>query len=115
MRSAFNGQAVRRFSALGLLGIVCGLPLGCGADDKFAADSDDEYKEPLTNAIIGTPTGVVEISSNGRSTITAGGKAGSTGGGGTAGVPKAGRRPDAGGPHQSRGGGGGRVPRAGRP
>jgi hypothetical protein len=82
MRSAFNGRVAKRFSALGLLGIVCGLPLGCGADDKFAAETEDEYSEPLTNAIIGTPTGVVEISADGRSTITAAGKAGATGAGG---------------------------------
>ena len=68
MRSAINGRVAKRFSALGLLGIACCLPLGCGADDKFAAETDDEYTEALTNAIIGTPTGVVEISSDGRST-----------------------------------------------
>lgn len=100
MRSAFNGRVARRFSALGLLGIVCGLPLGCGADDKFAAETDDEYTEPLTNAIIGTPTGTVEVSADGRSTISVGaaGKAGATGAGGasSAGAPSGGA-PNAGG------------------
>ncbi|MEO6601935.1 MAG: LamG domain-containing protein, partial [Polyangiaceae bacterium] len=92
MRSAFNGRVAKRFSALGLLGIVCGLQLGCGADDQFAAQTDDEYKEPLTNAVIGTPTSVIEISSDGRSTISAAGKAGASAGGaagstGSAGAP----------------------------
>jgi hypothetical protein len=36
--------------------------VGCsGADDKFAAESFDEYTEPLTNAVIGSPEGVVRI------------------------------------------------------
>lgn len=103
MRSAFNGRAARRFSALGLLGIACSLPLGCGTEDKFAAETDDEYTEPLTNAVIGTPTGVVEISADGRSTISAaappkasagaGGASSSSGGastGGKAGSPSTG-------------------------
>ncbi|MET0795325.1 MAG: LamG domain-containing protein, partial [Polyangiaceae bacterium] len=80
MRSAFNGRVVQRFSALWLLGIV-GLPLACGADDQFAPQTDDEYKSPLTNAIIGTPTGVIEISADGRTTINALGKAGASAGG----------------------------------
>jgi hypothetical protein len=110
MRSAFNGRVVGRFSALGLLGIACGLPLGCGADDKFAAESDDEYTEPLANAIIGTPTGVLEISADGRTTISAG-KGGATGAGGAAGSPSMGGGPSAGG----KAGGGGAFPEGGSP
>jgi hypothetical protein len=40
--------------------IVVGLFSGCGsADDRFAAESFDEYTEPLTDTVIGTPDGVV--------------------------------------------------------
>jgi hypothetical protein len=34
---------------------------GSGGDQRFAAESYDEYTEPLTNAVIGSPSGVVTI------------------------------------------------------
>ncbi|HZU85585.1 MAG TPA: LamG domain-containing protein [Polyangiaceae bacterium] len=40
---------------------------GCAGktDDRFAAETYDEYTEPLTNAVIGTPTGVVTVGADG--------------------------------------------------
>jgi Concanavalin A-like lectin/glucanases superfamily len=50
--------------AVSLLGL-CVVPLGCGsADDKFAAESYDEYTQPLTDAVIGTPSGTITIGSD---------------------------------------------------
>jgi hypothetical protein len=51
------------FSSFCIMAAVSALPLGCGGDDKFAAETDDEYTEQLTNAVIGTPDGVVTIPS----------------------------------------------------
>jgi len=108
-----------RFSASCVLAVLCSVPLGCGGDDKFAAQTDDEYTEPLTDAVIGTPTGVTTISSTGVSQVTeaAGPKAGSggagsigvggstgTGTGGKAGSGSAGKGgagPSAGGPSEA--------------
>ncbi|HEY3668749.1 MAG TPA: LamG domain-containing protein, partial [Polyangiaceae bacterium] len=78
-----------------------GAPLGCGgaADDKFSAESYDEYTEPLTNAVIGTPSGVITIpaaGSSGVSTVSESltapkpGAGGAAGGMGTAGAPSSG-------------------------
>jgi concanavalin A-like lectin/glucanase superfamily protein len=58
-----------RFPASCLMAILCGVPLGCGADDPFAAETDDEYTEPLTNAVIGSPKGVTVISPSGESQV----------------------------------------------
>src|SRR5262245_47312257 len=43
--------------------VVVGLCSGCGndVDPRFAAETHDEYTEPLTNAVIGTPDGVIVI------------------------------------------------------
>jgi hypothetical protein len=65
--------------------ILCGLSLvvvsGCAAhvDDKFAAESFDENTEPLTNAVVGSPTGTVVIGPDGRIISTAPGDAGTSG------------------------------------
>src|SRR4051812_32014345 len=62
-------RACSRVSAGCLLAALLSAPLGCGVDDPFSAQTDDEYKEPLTDALIGTPTTVTTISSNGESKI----------------------------------------------
>lgn len=43
--------------------VLVSLVAGCGGrvDGRFAAETYDEYTEPLSNAIVGTPTGVVTI------------------------------------------------------
>ena len=49
---------------------------GCGGssdagsrhDDRFAAASNDEYTQPLTDAVIGTPAGIVRVNSDGVAT-----------------------------------------------
>jgi len=48
---------------------VLALLSGCGGavDQKFAPESYDEYTEPLTNAIVGSPSGVVVIGGTGSS------------------------------------------------
>ena len=88
-----------RFSATCLVALAFSGSLGCAADDPFSAETDDEYTEPLTDAVIGTPTGVTTISPTGVSrvaeaagpktgvVVAAGGGVGigSTGGTGTAG------------------------------
>src|SRR5580698_8856050 len=65
----------------GVVLFVCSLPLfglsavACGGaspganhgqdDDKFATPTNDEYTEALTNAVIGTPTGVITVGVDG--------------------------------------------------
>src|SRR5262245_7252825 len=68
-----------------LIGIACTTvvalsPLACGgsADQRFAAESYDEYSEPLTNAVIGTPTGTVVVDQSGSAQAQAGGNGGSS-------------------------------------
>jgi hypothetical protein len=65
---------------------------GCGGtpDQRFAAQTYDENTEPLTNAIIGTPSGVVTIgpagdAGGGGSSGGSGSGAGSSGGSGSSG------------------------------
>jgi hypothetical protein len=67
---------------------------GCGGktDDRFAAETYDEYTQPLTNAVIGTPSGIITVGaadagiSSGSS--SGGGSGGSSGGfGGDSGPP----------------------------
>jgi hypothetical protein len=83
--------------------------VGCGdntGDPRFAAQTYDEYTEPLTNAVVGTPEGTTEIGPAGEMTFvpaaigaTPAAKKGtggsttmvsSTGAGGTGGVPTGG-------------------------
>jgi hypothetical protein len=56
---------------------------GCGEspDPRFSTESYDEYTEPLTNAVIGSPEGVVVI----RPSVTDGGVGTGAGGGGQGG------------------------------
>src|SRR5450432_2344497 len=71
------------FSSFCVVAAVSALPLGCGGDDKFAAETDDEYTEQLTNAVIGTPDGVITIPSQaGAAPGVSKGSAGGAGGGG---------------------------------
>src|SRR6188474_3702246 len=81
-----------RFSASCLVAILFGAPLaGCAADDPFSAETDDEYKEQITNAVIGTPNSVTTISPTGVSQVAEGqpgvvigsGSGGATGTGGS--------------------------------
>jgi len=61
-----------RFPYRVLGSILCGLSLvvtsACAGhvDDKFAAESFDENTEPLTNAVVGSPTGTIVIGPDGR-------------------------------------------------
>jgi hypothetical protein len=62
--------------------VFLGLPAACGGHGgKFDAQSYDEYKEPLTNAVVGSPSGVVTIGPGGMATD--GGLGSSSGGGGS--------------------------------
>jgi Concanavalin A-like lectin/glucanases superfamily len=70
------------------LALLCGAPLGCGsAADKFSAQSDDEYTESLTNAVVGTPGGTTVISPSGVVTTEAALAKGGSGAGSSAGSP----------------------------
>jgi hypothetical protein len=94
MRKADNKRAGVWLCA-GCVVAVLGAPLGCGgaSDDKFSARSDDEYTEPLTNAVIGTPSGVINVppaGSSAGSTVSEAlsvGKAGAPGSGSGGGAP----------------------------
>ncbi len=48
-----------------LLGCVAGCDSGAPVDKRFAAQTYDEYTEPLTNAVIGSPSGVTVIAPDG--------------------------------------------------
>ena len=86
MRSV-NHRAGVRFSAACLLGVLFGGPLGCGADDKFSEETSDEYTEPLTDAVIGTPSSLITVPLSGAPVeVPISGQAGaSSGAGGSAG------------------------------
>ena len=86
---------------VGLIATLTGMVVGCGdnnnVDPKFAAQTYDEYTEPLTNAVIGTPEGTTEIGPTGETTFvpaavttaavtTAAAKAGTAGSTGAAGA-----------------------------
>jgi hypothetical protein len=75
-----------------LIAGVAGIAVGCAdntGDPKFAAQTFDEYTEPLTNAVVGTPSGTTTIGPNGETTFVpaevAAVAAPSTGTGGTLG------------------------------
>jgi hypothetical protein len=96
MRKVNKKQAGVWFSA-GCVAVVLSAPLGCGggggADDKFSSESNDEYTEPLTDAVIGTPNGVTTIppaGSSGVSTVSESLSAGKAGGSSSAGAPSTG-------------------------
>jgi hypothetical protein len=60
-----NNWVGMRFPAGCLAAILFGAPLGCGAGDEFSVETDDEYTGQLTNAVIGSPSGVTTISPSG--------------------------------------------------
>src|SRR6185369_10669082 len=84
LRSA-RSRARQRTALAALLGAwaVVGVS-GCeqNRDPRFAAETYDEYTEPLTNAVIGTPTGTLIVSDVG--VVTDGGMAGTGGATGAA-------------------------------
>jgi len=55
---------------------------GCGSapDARFAAETYDENTEPLTNAVIGTPDGIVVVGEDGGISGSSGGSSSSSGG-----------------------------------
>lgn len=63
-RDASRGVWVSGIPSLLLIGILCGCG-GGATDNRFAAETHDEYTEPLTNAVIGTPSGVILLPSGG--------------------------------------------------
>ncbi|MDP9035594.1 MAG: LamG domain-containing protein [Myxococcota bacterium] len=69
-----TGASCVRWSAVGI-SLVIAVLAGCGGaiDNRFAAETHDEYTEPLTNALIGTSTGVVVVPGGPPVTIDAGG------------------------------------------
>ena len=83
MRHAFKPKLAPGFTGFCVLAMLGGAPLGCGGDDRFAAETADEYTEPLTNAVIGTPAGLITVGSDG--TTTTAGKAGAGAGGASSG------------------------------
>ncbi len=86
-------QWTNRRLVVGLIAGAAGI-VGCAesADPKFAADTYDEYTEPLADAVIGTPAGTTVVGPAGETTfvpaalagpavgVTAGGRSGATGG-----------------------------------
>ena len=59
---------------VGLIAGVTGIGIGCTADKtdpKFAADTYDEYTEPLADAVIGTPEGTTTIGASGERSFVA--------------------------------------------
>ncbi len=83
MSSVFDTKRVGvRCCALTLLLGACFTP-GCGADDKFAAETNDEYTTKLTDALVGSPSGLTSIGPDGVSTalpVASSGSGGATGG-----------------------------------
>lgn len=68
--------------------VLYGLSSACGeSDEQFAVESYDERDQPLSNAIIGTPEGVVVIGSPGGDDVVfgSGGSGGGNGNGGSGG------------------------------
>jgi hypothetical protein len=69
-------QRTRGGIFVGLIATLAGLVVGCtdnavdnNGDPRFAARTYDEYTEPMTNAVIGTPEGTTEIGSAGETTF----------------------------------------------
>ncbi len=67
MKYWVENRRLKKASVFGFtlgLATFLGLISGCGGgatDQRFAPESYDEYKEPLTDAIIGTPSGVILV------------------------------------------------------
>ncbi|MBV9950252.1 MAG: LamG domain-containing protein, partial [Myxococcales bacterium] len=68
-----------------VLSLALGAAPGCGGkvDDRFAAETYDEYTEPLTQAIIGTPQGVTTVGAVPVAPPPISGSSGGVGGGGS--------------------------------
>jgi Concanavalin A-like lectin/glucanases superfamily len=60
-------RVVWTYSSAGIAALLFGLFAGCGGkvDDRFAAESYDEYTESLSNAVVGSPAGVVVVGPDG--------------------------------------------------
>src|SRR5580700_867931 len=58
-------------SAFLSLGTGCSGNPGNAADKRFTTPSNDEYTQPLTNAVIGSPSGIVVIGPNGEASPAA--------------------------------------------
>lgn len=89
MRNRFRAKPVDLRVPVTCFGaLLLSVPLGCGSADKFATETDDEYTEPLVDAVIGTPDGVTTISPTGVSQVqeTSGPKAVGSGGVGSIGA-----------------------------
>ncbi|MDP9151752.1 MAG: LamG domain-containing protein [Myxococcota bacterium] len=78
-----TGASCARWSALAI-SVFAGVLAGCGGavDNRFAAETHDEYTQPLTNAVVGTPTGVVVLPGP---PLVSGGGGGPAGGGASGG------------------------------
>lgn len=66
-------QKTSRALLVGLIASLGGIVAGCGepVDPKLAPQTFDEYTEPLTDAVIGTPSGTTTIGPNGEKTFVA--------------------------------------------
>jgi hypothetical protein len=70
-----EGIRVREWASgrlvVGLIAGLTGVVAGCTdkVDPKFAADTYDEYTEPLADAVIGTPEGTTVIGPAGQTTF----------------------------------------------
>lgn len=64
-----RGTGQRLF--VGFIAVAAASAAGCtdNRDPRFAADTYDEYTEPLVNAVVGTPNGTVIIDENGGRTV----------------------------------------------
>src|SRR5450755_1906200 len=78
-----------RLSIVGISTFIVSLSAGCGGasdhtDSRFAPQTNDEYTEPMTNAVIGSPSGIVTIGADGGVTTGGGSSSGRivVGGGG---------------------------------
>jgi hypothetical protein len=71
MKSKSQGQRiVWTYISAAIAALLVGLFAGCGGkvDDRFAAESYDEYTQPLSDAVVGSPAGVVVVGSDGGAT-----------------------------------------------
>jgi hypothetical protein len=88
----FRGtRQTRVLVSIPCISVLAAFLIGCGgssgggapADDKrFSGLTDDEYTEPLTDAVIGSPSGIVSIGADGGTTVVSDGGSGPSGGGG---------------------------------
>ena len=64
-------QRTRSRLVVSVIAALVAVVVGCAdnVDPRFAAETHDEYSEPLTNAVIGTPEGTTEIGPAGETTV----------------------------------------------